>query len=268
MSPLGMPRRSILAASIMTFAGLTACADEPVADMHITRFAAVSAPDRAAALLAVSQGIDYARAALAMAELDSVNGCPAVVREPRDQRVTFTAPPGGCRGQTTGTTYHGVAVAVNAPAGGEGGASPLPASPMSLRFTDFRLEAGGDRLALHGSILQTVAEPTGAYDVQLWPLEFGLNGGTVTIPQMVLDCAMLPGTGRHGCASPNGARGQLADGSEFVIVVDVQNGDDGPAGFVELRGEDTLRVDFVTRDAEGCLPYRIDGVEAGKLCAS
>ncbi|MBK7078794.1 MAG: hypothetical protein IPH44_41670 [Myxococcales bacterium] len=138
---------------------------------------------------------------------------------------------------------------------------------MSLRFTDFRLEAGGDRLALHGSILQTVAEPTGAYDVQLWPLEFGLNGGTVTIPQMVLDCAMLPGTGRHGCASPNGARGQLADGSEFVIVVDVQNGDDGPAGFVELRGEDTLRVDFVTRDAEGCLPYRIDGVEAGKLCA-
>ena len=95
MSPLGMPRRSILAASIMTFAGLTACADEPVADMHITRFAAVSAPDRAAALLAVSQGIDYARAALAMAELDSVNGCPAVVREPRDQRVTFTAPPAG-----------------------------------------------------------------------------------------------------------------------------------------------------------------------------
>lgn len=254
--------RSLLTAALMTFGGLGACADEPEVDMHVTRFTAVSPADRAAALLAASLPIVYGHVAIAQAELDAASGCPAVVREPRDQRVSFTAPAGGCQGQTTGATYHGVAVTVNAPTGGE--ESPAPASPMSLIFTDFRIESAGLRLALDGNMLQTVAAPTGAYQVQLHPLAMGLDGGAVTIPHLVLDCAVVPGGTR--CGNTTGARGQLADGSQFVIVVDVKDGDDGPWGFVELRGEDTLRLDFTSRDADGCVPYAIDGVAAGAVC--
>lgn len=80
----------------------------------------------------------------------------------------------------------------------------------------------------------------------------------------------MPGSFEHESDCANGpdaacvVGGSVEQATSYAIAGDMALAP-APSGWLELRGADTLRVDFDAA-ADGCAPYMIDDSPSGSFC--
>jgi hypothetical protein len=226
--------------------------------MEPIRFASATAEERHAALTAAAGyplllGETTARAVIVGSP--DAGACPA-------RSATIPDPLQAIYDAGTGCTAPGGFVY----AGRLRVAGDLDAPPVSLEFEAFRLDgpASATRLALHGSLERGAPAAEGAYLTREL-IRFSL--GTEVAVSIVAAC---DATGLCVTDDDHVARGAIPEVGTFDVAFARRGAGAGQwAGWIELHGEDVLRLDLdAPRDADGCWPYTIDGAPAGRWCGS
>jgi hypothetical protein len=263
-----MSRYRILKPALFTLAASIAAAcggSDGDAPKGAASFAQASTAQREAAIRA-GLGVGPAQGFLAlfMAELDHAQNPACPSRTQVGDTIVYEA--SGCTGAVFGATYRGRAEATNSPFTGgifseDSGADPT--KPMELRFVDFHADRAEQKLALDGTLWQSSPEPEAGYTAKS---HLVVDDGVAVRIDVDMSCA--PAGAALRCTNDADARGEITALGDFAIAFDVahQGEDDSEAtGWLELRGEDVLRLSM-SKDADGCLPYTIDGAAAGHMC--
>lgn len=216
--------------------------------------------------VAIGMGPVYAVLAQYQADADArsvdddnnPSGCPALATLDEDPlTVEYTAD--ACVGPS-GTTWGGKLHAVN-PLSWEDtqdGGGGL----VALTFDAFSLGDGMFSQTFDGTFSQTDMRE-GVDAVATYDLTAKL-GGTEWYIGGTADLTWEDGLQRVVCGE--GMNGKVKGLGGFDIACDVLGfGQNAGEGFVELTGEDTLRVEM-TPDAEGCLPATVDGQPVEPIC--
>lgn len=230
-----------------SFTTLVACGSSP--ERGDTKFADLSAEQRAQAIQAAVGGaavMPYFVVFVADIDSQDASACPA--REEDGDRIEYT---GGCAA-TDGTEYSGRMVTRNVPTFAAEGD---PDKAMSIEMDEF----GVDDVIYDGTLHQSTPLPANGERYTM-DLHYTIDAasGALDLEQNA-DCVMH----EDGARCEMGGFMSLPDGS-FAIDGDMSLGDD-PSGWLELRGVDTLRIDFDAA-ANGCAPVTIDGEPAGEYC--
>ncbi|MFN7142902.1 MAG: hypothetical protein ACK4YP_03940 [Myxococcota bacterium] len=232
------------------------------------RFGAASPAARGEALqVALGMGPVYAVLAQLQADADArsvdennaPSGCPAMATLDEDPlTVEYTADT--CIGPS-GTTWGGRLHAVN-PLTWEDTQEGHGGGAVALTFDGFSLGDGVFSQTFEGTFAQTDLRE-GIDAVATYDLTSKLGGAEWYIGGSA-DLTWEGSVQRVVCRDGmNGAVGGLGG---FDIACDVLGfGQTGGEGFVELTGEDTLRVEM-TPDPDGCLPATVDGQPVEPIC--
>jgi hypothetical protein len=172
-------------------------------------------------------------------------GCP----ERRDQPDgIWLDTGGGCTG-LSGVRYYGRVHLGND-----------PAWPLKLWYDGFRADGGDAVLGLSGALERSASDASGVYTT-VEDVRFDL--GTPVQVQITATC--VSGT----CVADGGAIGEVPTHGSYEIAFARRVEAGVWSGWVELRGEDVLRLDLSQpRDADGCWAYTIGGRPAGRWCGA
>jgi hypothetical protein len=233
-----------------------ACAEndppQPPEPPGTARFAQATDEQRTLAIMgATGEGSALAFATLFMTELDALQeDCP--VRAVDGSVVTYDAGDGCVT--SAGATYVGRLIATNAPTF-FGQPEYDPARPTTVLFDSFSQSDADGKLVFDGTISQSAPDAAGRIRTET-ELTFDL-GFALTL-DLAMDCLDT------ACTIAEGSNGAVDGVGTFAIRGELAAKPLGLDGWVELEGEDLMRVEFV--EGEACSPVTVDDATVAEVC--
>lgn len=258
----------------LSFTVLAAACVSSAPEQPRARFAEATDAERTAAIHAgVGLGPAAAFSALLALQQDAIqsvreDGCLDVTATGTDP-VVLTIVADDCVG-SSGTRWDGRVVAENASLFDElmevvDGDGQIFEGAMRLQFEGFSMSGDGASLRLDGEIAQSETVPgepyTAAVDLDITVGEIGF--GTY----VSYDCEWHTEDAVRCEVLANGAASVTGFGRFDVSgTFSVGGPETAPSGALVLTAADELRVDFGTRDDEGCARVTIDGEATEPFC--
>lgn len=235
------PLSFVLAATL-----LAAACDSDESTTEPVRFAALGHTERHAAITA-ALGFPLLLGELTVHGMDAARlGAQAcLARTELEQAVVLDAGV-GCT-TSSGVTYSGrVRVVAD------------PAWSTLLQFDALRVASVG-HLAFDGTVGRGVADERGVTRT-IEDLTFDVG---VPVDVSIEATCAADGT----CVADADARGTLPGAGDFSVAFERRLVDGTWSGWIELRGQDTLRMELSARE-DGCWTYTVDGAAAGSWCGT
>lgn len=251
-----LPLRDATRLSLGLFALLAAGCPSPADKPDQARFAEATDAEVAEAFqVAVGMPVVYASLAQLTAELDAGADCPAreeLAADPLVVRYTAEA----CT-SAFGIAYDGAAEVENPLLWSE----EAPEGRTKATLAGFSVDDGALALAFDGSWSQSDVRPGVDHRTEA-DLVATVDGRAWTVAG-AWDVAYADGVPVTTCDDVTGA----VDGvGAFTVACEmIDFGATDGRGWVVVKGADTLRVEL-TRDADGCFPASVDGVERAPIC--